>query len=217
MNGVHDMGGMHGFGAVPWERDEPAFHYEWESRVWGLMLATTPPEGANLDAARHVTERIPPARYLALSYYERWLDSLTAARVEGGLVTVEEVTEGHPVPGSARRDDAAGPETVDPYQVFDFRRDVTAAPRFRPGDAVRTANPHPAGHTRLPRYARGKCGVVRLHHGAHVLPDTHAHGEGECPTHLYSVQFSATELWGADGHPNDAMSLDVWECHLEAR
>ena len=99
------------------------------------MFATTPPEGANLDAARHVTERIPPARYLALSYYERWLDSLTAARVEGGLVTVEEVTEGHPVPGSARRDDAAGPETVDPYQVFDFRRDVTAAPRFRPGDA----------------------------------------------------------------------------------
>ncbi len=216
MDGVHDMGGMHGFGPVPHERDEPAFHHEWEGRVWGMMLASTAAPGATLDGARCNTERIPPALYLAYSYYERWLYSLTTRMLTSGFVTLEEVQGGHAAAGSTARVDAAGPETVDPYQVVDFRREVDVPPRFRVGQRVRTANPHPAGHTRLPRYARDKIGEVRLHHGAHVLPDTNAHGGGECPTHLYTVAFSSRALWGPEASPRDSVLLDVWECHLEA-
>lgn len=215
MNGAHDMGGMHGFGPVPYERDERPFHDPWERRVWGMMNVTTPPEGFNLDAARHSIERMPPAQYFAASYYERWLWALTATRVAAGYVTLEEVENGHATPGATTRTDAAGPETVNPYLVVDFRREVDAVPRFRTGDRVRTANLHPPGHTRLPRYARDKVGTVRQHHGAHVLPDTNARGEGECPTHLYTVTFASRELWGPEANPKDTVSLDVWECHLD--
>lgn len=215
MDGVHDMGGMHGFGAVPWEAEEPVFHDEWERRMWGLMFATTAPEGANLDGIRHNLERIPPEIYLGSSYFERWWYHLTTAMLDSGAITIEEVRAGRASPGSQARTDAAGPESVDPYAIVDFRRDVDAPPRFAIGDTVRTSNHHPAGHTRLPRYARGRVGEIRLHHGAHVFPDSNAHGRGEAPTHLYSVRFAARELWGADANPGDAMHLDVWECHLE--
>lgn len=215
MDGVHDMGGMHGFGPVPWEADEPVFHHEWERRMWGLMFATTPPEGTNLDVIRHSLERIPPDLYLRFSYFERWLYHLTAAQLRSGAVTLDEVKAGRAAPGTTRRTDAMGPEVVDPHAVEAYRSEIDAAPKFKPGDRVRTANPHPAGHTRLPRYARGRIGEVTLHHGAHILPDSHAHGHGEAHTHLYSIRFAARELWGPDANPNDSLRVDVWECHLE--
>jgi len=89
------------------------------------------------------------------------------------------------------------------------------APKFRPGDAVITRNIHPAGHTRLPRYARGKRGVVSLDHGVFVFPDTNAMGRGRNPQHCYSVRFSARELWGAEASPRDAVYIDLWDDHLE--
>jgi nitrile hydratase len=115
MDGVHDMGGMHGFGKVPYEKDEPTFHHEWERRVWGLCQGSTYPDCANLDYGRHSIELMPPDLYLSYSYFERWLYSLTTTLLSGELVTLEEVQDGKAAPGSAPRTDAAGPETVDPY------------------------------------------------------------------------------------------------------
>jgi nitrile hydratase len=215
MDGVHDMGGMHGFGPIPYEANQEPFHDEWERRVWGLMFATTPPEDGTLDGVRHNLENMPPHLYLSYEYYERWLYHLTTTVIASGAVTLEEVLSGSAAPDACARTDAAGPESVDPYVVTPYQREIDDPPKFSIGDKVRTSNLHPRGHTRLPRYARDKVGEISLHHGAHVLPDTNAHGHGECPTHLYCVTFAAQELWGPQAGARDSTALDVWECHLE--
>jgi Nitrile hydratase beta subunit len=94
-------------------------------------------------------------------------------------------------------------------------RKIRQRPRLVAGDKIVTRNLNPRGHTRLPRYARGKRGVVIAHHGAHVFPDTNAHGLGENPQHLYTVRFSARELWGESAEPNERVLLDVWESYLD--
>ncbi len=214
MNGVHDMGGMHGFGRIPYQENDAAFHHHWERRVWGLCQGATYPEWANLDQGRFALERMPPALYLSYGYFERWLYGLTLTLLEGALVTLDEVERGEARAGSEPRDDAAGPEIADPYAHSSYRREVEARPRFAVGERVRTANLHPPGHTRLPRYARDKAGHVHRHHGAQVLPDANAHGRGESPTHLYTVAFPARALWGPGASGKDRVFLNVWECHL---
>ena len=87
--------------------------------------------------------------------------------------------------------------------------------RFTVGQQVRARNIHPTGHTRLPRYARGKLGTIYLDHGVHVFPDTNAHALGEHPQHLYSVRFAARELWGEQASSRDAVYLDMWADYLE--
>ncbi|MBS37389.1 MAG: nitrile hydratase subunit beta [Thiotrichales bacterium] len=215
MDGVHDMGGMHGFGKVPFEADEPAFHHDWERRVWGLVGASTYPDTENLDAGRHAIERLPPHLYLSYSYFERWLYSLTTTLLDGDLVTLDEVLSGKAASDSTPRSDALDADAIHPYERETYQRDVEVLPGFQIGDVVHTGNPHPAGHTRLPRYARDKPGWIHLHHGAHVLPDSNAHGDGEAPTHLYTVAFRAQDLWGPEASPKDKVYLDIWECHLE--
>ncbi len=215
MDGIHDMGGMHGFGTIPYEKDQPTFHHDWERRVWGLKFGSTVPDWVNLDYARHSLERMPPDLYVSYSYFERFLYAITTTLLSGRFITLEEVQNGKATSGSAPRTDAAGPESVDPYSHPGFRRDIDAEPLFKIGDRVRTENLHPSGHTRLPRYARDKVGQIHLHHGAHVLPDTNAHGQGESPTHLYTVAFSARDLWGAEAAAKDKVFLDIQECHLE--
>ena len=187
----------------------------WLSAV--VRKRWTPPADTNLDSIRHNLEKMPAHLYLEYRYYERWLYHLTTAQVMGGHITVDEVAAGRAAAGNEPRTDAAGPETVDPHAVEEYKRTVAHAPRHALGDPVVTKNDHPSGHTRLPRYARGRQGTVRLHHGAHILPDSNAHGRGESPTHLYTVAFAAPELWGEDGDPNDTILLDIWECHLEPR
>ena len=91
--------------------------------------------------------------------------------------------------------------------------DVT--PRFEVGARVLTRNINPIGHTRLPRYARGRRGIIASDHGVFIFPDTHAMGEGMKPQHLYSVRFSAEELWGADASPRDSVYLDLWDDYLD--
>ncbi len=215
MDGIHDMGGMHGFGTITYEKNQPTFHDDWERRVWGLKFGLTFPDWVNLDYARHSLERMPPDLYLSYSYFERFLYAITTTLLSGGFITLEEVQNGKATLGSAPRTDAAGPESVDPYSHPGYRREIDANPLFKTGDRVRTENLHPSGHTRLPRYARDKVGQIHLHHGAHVLPDTNAHGQGESPTHLYTVVLSARDLWGAEAAAKDKVFLDVWECHLE--
>ena len=159
---------------------------------------------------------MPPALYLSYSYFERWLYGLATTLLEAELVTLDELKQGKAAPGSSPRTDAPDPDTVDPYQLSEYQRQIDAAPLFKIGDGVRTGNPHPQGHTRLPRYARDKTGYIHLHHGAHVLPDANAHWNGESPSHLYTVAFAARDLWGPETNAKDKVFLDIWECHLES-
>jgi nitrile hydratase beta subunit len=223
LNGVHDIGGMDGFGAIQHETDEPVFHEPWESRVFGMSMVNPGLPKITLDARRHQLERIPPHQYLSSSYYERWLARIDAALVEAGTLTREEIDRrmqefaadpDQPLP---RREDPAWAEGI--ANALRAGRPATRTirpkPRFAIGDKIVTRNLNPHGHTRLPRYARGKHGVIVAHHGAHVFPDANAHGLGENPQHLYTVCIAMRELWGSDAEPNESVLIDLWESYLE--
>jgi nitrile hydratase subunit beta len=217
VNGVHDMGGMAGFRPVAPEADEPMFHTDWEARAHALTIAAASWRRWNLDASRHERELIAPADYLAMSYYEKWIAGLESLLAKSGLVSAAELASGRPDADAPRRTPPLGPESVRPmlHGRGGYVRDIAAAPAFAVGEAVRARNLHPAGHTRLPRYARGKLGRITAHHGAHVFPDSNAHGRGEDPRHLYQVRFEAAELWGDDAAFKGCVCLDLWEPYLE--
>jgi nitrile hydratase subunit beta len=217
MNGVHDMGGMHGMGPIEPEANEPVFHTNWEARAFALTLAMGAWRKWNIDASRHARELIPAAEYLRMSYYEKWIAGLIELSIQRGMVTREEIDSGAPAEGSPK---AVPPLTADKVAKTlakggPANRDIAVAPRFQVGQRVRARNIHPAGHTRLPRYARGKLGAIDRDHGVHVFPDTNAHFLGEKPQHVYSVRFAARELWGKQAAPRDAVYIDLWDDHLD--
>jgi nitrile hydratase len=217
MNGAHDMGGMHGMGPVMPEANEPVFHEPWEGRVFAINRATAALGKWNIDVMRHSIERLPPGDYLRMSYYEKWLGGLITRLEESGLVTRAELESGRAAPDSPK---AAPPMAADqvtaavPERGW-FARRVNEPPRFAVGQTVRARKINPTGHTRLPRYARGAVGIVDRIHGAHVFPDTNAHFRGENPRHLYSVRFTARELWGEAAAARDAVYIDLWEDYIE--
>jgi len=214
MNGVHDMGGMHGLGPVAPEPDEPVFHHDWEARVHAMNLAS--PTRGNIDAGRHRLELIPGPDYLRMTYYERWLTRLENLLVAGGFVTAAELASGRADPGAPKSTPVRTAASVEAALTgpYSYVREA-APPRFAVGETVRARNLNPRGHTRLPRYVRGRTGVIERLHGAHVFPDVHAHGAGEDPHPLYSVRFTARELWGPDAPARDTVRLDLWEPYLE--
>jgi len=217
MNGVHDMGGLQDMGPVQPEKNEPVFHEPWEGRVFALVNLMFAWRKWNLDATRYEQEIIPPAEYLRMSYYEKWLSQLTGLLVRREVVTRAEIESGRPEAGSPK---ATPPVTADAVPAMIARgnpvkRDVPAAARFKAGERVRARNINPTTHTRLPRYARGKLGTVERDHGVFVFPDTNAHFQGEKPQHLYSVRFAARELWGEQAAPRDAVFVNLWDDHLE--
>jgi nitrile hydratase beta subunit len=215
VNGVHDMGGMHGLGPIDPETAEPVFHHAWEGRVHAMTLAS--PTRSNIDAGRHQRELIPGPDYLAMTYYEKWFRALSELLAKAGLVTAEEAADGRAAPGAARGEPRFLAEEVAAVMTrpLSYLREAAAGPAFQLGDAVRCRNLNPTGHTRLPRYARGKVGEIIAWHGAHVFPDANAKGEGEDPRHLYGVRFTARALWGEAANPHDSVSLDLWEPYLE--
>ena len=215
MNGGHDLGGMHGFGPVRPEPDEPVFHDEWERRVFAFTLACGFLGRWNLDMARHARERIPPPRYLGASYYEIWLEGLLTLLVEQGLVSERELETGRSAAPHSPDLRVPGPDAVPKILERGGSARADAAPaRFRVGDRVRVRNRHPKGHTRAPRYVRGRTGVIDGHHGTFVFPDAHAHGQGPRPQPLYTVRFKPAELWGKDGEPGSSVYVDLWEEYL---
>jgi len=217
MNGVHDMGGMQDMGAVQREKNEPVFHQRWEGRVWGMMWLGSAWGKWNLDAMRHAIERIPPADYLRMSYYEKWLAALVDLVTGRGLVARAELESGKPAAGSAKATPPVKAEGV-PALIArgnPVKRDVAVAARFQVGQRVRGRNINPVTHTRLPRYARGKIGTVERDHGVFLFADSNAHSQGEKPQHLYSVRFAARELWGEQAAPRDAVYVNLWDDHLE--
>lgn len=216
MNGPQDMGGQTGFGPVMPEIDEPVFHAGWERRVLALTVAMGATGSWNIDASRHAREKIPALKYWSSSYYEIWLQGLIQLMTERGLVTEAETVSGEmqvtakPVKRVLTAEIVPATLTKGGPSNRPSNRQLS----FAVGDTVRARNIHPTGHTRLPRYARGKVGEVVLVHGAHVWPDSSAHGIGDDPQWLYSVRFSARELWGRESL--DHVHIDLWEPYLES-
>ena len=219
MNGVHDVGGLHGFGPVRPEPAAPVFHSEWERRVLalhvGLLLAGSWP----LDEWRYARETLPPAEYLSASYYETVLAGLERLAVAHDLLAPDELAAGRSLRGGGPSPRPLRPEdvAVSVRQGSPSRREASRPARFAVGESVRARNMHPLTHTRLPRYVRGCVGVIESVHGCHVFPDTRAHGSGDDPQWLYTVRFSGTELWGTDVDSTLSVSIDAFEPYLEAR
>jgi len=203
--------------------DEPVFHAAWEGRVLAMANLLRGEGLTNVDAFRHAIERMGPAEYLATGYYGRWMAALERLLVEAGVLAPGEIDarlRGGPSGNEAAAKKAPAPHAPRGAQTSrgaeaGVIRTVGNSPRFALGQAVRARNIHPEGHTRLPRYARGRRGVVDQVHPACVFPDTHAHGLGENPQFVYSVRFAACELWGEDAEPDASVRLDLFEDYLE--
>jgi nitrile hydratase subunit beta len=218
MNGVHDMGGMDGFGKVEAEPNEPMFHREWEARVLAMVRAMGAAGAFNIDTSRFYRETLPPDVYLSSSYYKKWLLGLEDLLIDKGYVAAEEVAAGHAIepPKPLKH----GKFTLDDVERVmlrgKFGRAAPAPAMFKPGDRVRAKNIHPATHTRLPRYTRGHVGVVERNLGCNVFPDSAAMESGDNPQWLYTIVFDGSELWGPDADPTVKISIDAFEPYLEA-
>ncbi|WOH78384.1 nitrile hydratase subunit beta [Bradyrhizobium sp. BEA-2-5] len=218
MNGVHDMGGMDGFGKVEPEPNEPMFHADWEARVLAMVRAMGAAGAFNIDTSRFYRETLPPHVYLASSYYKKWLLGLEALLLDKGFISNDDVAAGHSVaPAKALKHGKFDLGNVERVMVRGkFDRPAPAPAKFNIGDRVRAKNIHPATHTRLPRYVRGHVGVIERDHGCHVFPDTVANDAGENPQWLYTVVFEGSELWGPDADLTTKVSIDAFEPYLEA-
>ena len=206
MDGVHDVGGLDGFGAVERVPVEPVFGEEWERQALAVTTATHAVVQEGAAVFRHGIERMEPAHYLSSSYYEHWLTSAATILVEAGVTSQAELESraGGPFPlsrsGRGTTPHVAGPRLE---------------PRFAPGDRVRVREWHPRGHTRAPRYVQGKRGIVTRLDSPANLPDVEAHGGGQVLLPTCSVRFSARELWGDGGAEGEAIYVDLWEFYLE--
>jgi nitrile hydratase beta subunit len=215
MNGIHDMGGMQDMGPIRYEKNEPVFHAAWEGRIYAMSSAVGATGKLRLGL-RPPIESIPPADYLRMSYYELWLTSLTERLIASNLVTREEIESAAPAPGRAQAAIALSPTdaVAAVFRTPAMRKELVAA-RFEPGQPVRARNINPVTHTRLPRYVRGKLGTIARDHGVFVFADTVAYSLGEKLQHIYSVRFSARELWGTEAAPQDSVYLDLFDDYLE--
>ena len=220
MNGIHDMGGMHGFGPVEREANEPVFHHQWEGRAFAMRVVTPVPIPGG---ARNNIETMEPLHYLQSSYYEKWLHARVKGLIDSGVLTAEELKKRETL--YRDRPDTPMPRLEDPERVqtvlANLRthrspcRDVDAQPQFDIGDPVRVRNLHPPGHTRLPRYVRGKRGEVVRFYGFQDVQDAQPPGVTAEPQAVYAVQFAARELWGGVAEPNSTVCIDMWESYLE--
>jgi nitrile hydratase beta subunit len=228
VNGVHDLGGMHGFGPIEREIDEPVFHSQWEARLFAVRLALVSAGHLTVDEFRRAIEQMPPASYLATTYYGRWLYGLECLLVEKQIVSLEELAT-HRQRLSSKK---TGFNTVDAVNLVQPKPGTRAAPvesftpragrqtrdtpqaLFKAGDIVVARNTNVDRHIRLPRYARGRRGVVRRDWGVFVLPDMRAHGLGDKPQHCYWVEFIGREIWGEDQNFEGRIYLDLWEDYL---
>ena len=215
-NSIHDMGGMHGFGPVEAEPNEPLFHAAWEARVRAMQRAMGAAGLWTIDGGRASLEDLPPLAYLAASYYKRWFLGLERRVVAHGLVGEDEVAAGRSLRPGLRLNRKLTLADVKKGGFGSFERPAPAPVRFKAGDSVRTRNINPPTHTRLPRYARGKVGTVEAVRGCHVFPDSAAIGAGDNPQWLYAVVFSARELWGDEADPSISVSIEAFEPYLAA-
>jgi len=212
MNGVHDMGGMHGMGPIQVEKNEPVFHARWEARVLAMRRAVRA-SGKLRGNGRFAIESIPAADYLRMSYYERWFAALVTELIDSSLATRAEIESGKPATGSVRAVPAlsAADAATLPFRRVPALLRAETPPRFQVGQRVRARNINPVSHTRLPRYTRGRTGVIERTRGLEAFPDR---GDNK-PQYVYLVRFAARELWGEQASPRDSVHIDLWDDYLE--
>jgi nitrile hydratase beta subunit len=217
MNGVHDMGGMDGFGKVEREPNEPVFHAPWEGRVMAMNRAMGAAAGWNIDMSRATRESLPPHVYLSASYYEKWQLGMERMLLDLGLIEADELEAGHALhpPKPLKRGKFTPVDVERVMARGSFGRPPATPARFKQGERVRAKNLHPETHTRLPRYVRGHVGSIERVHGCHVFPDSAVLGRGDDPQWLYTVCFEAQELWGPDADPTVKVSIDAFEPYLD--
>lgn len=217
MNGVHDMGGMDGFGPVEVEPNEPVFHHDWEGRVMAMVRAMGANGGLNIDSQRFARESLLPAVYLASSYYKKWFLAIENQLINRNMLDADEIAAGHSLRQSQPL--KRGKFTLNDIPRISargsFARPAQAPSIFKPGDKVRARNINPVTHTRLPRYVRGHSGIVERINGCHVFPDSSAHDQGDNPQWLYTVVFDSRELWGDGADPTLKVSIEAFEPYLE--
>jgi len=211
MNGIHDMGGMHGMGPIQYEKNEPVYHAEWEGRVDAINVAL---RGKVVGGLRQAIEQIPATDYLRMSYYERWYESLVWRLITSRVATRAEIESGRSAQPKLASTRAYSPSEAVALmaRTQSARQNIALAPRFQVGQPVRARNTNPIGHTRLPRYARGRLGIVDQLRGVFPIPDA---GAGGKPQNLYSIRFPSRELWGQESAPQDAVYIDMWDDYLE--
>jgi nitrile hydratase subunit beta len=217
MDGIADMGGMHGFGQVDRTDDASTFHAEWERRILGITFSVLGAGLFNVDEIRRATESADPLTYLKSTYYERWLYSTEDLLKEKGAVSASELAIGR---SATPKVNSAAPVTSEIAHVIleqgsTSRSADGAPPRFKPGTTVIARNIHPHGHTRLPRYVRGKQGTIIVDHGIFALPDSNAEGLGLRSQHVYGVRFTARELWGPHAAARDTLQIDLFDDYLD--
>lgn len=216
MDGIHDLGGMEGFGPVKATFDQNPFPglEDWEKTMWGLSR-TIPVEGMTIDWFRHVVERMVPKDYISYPYFNKWCATFMVLLVDNGVAAIGEFPQHRTEERRGAPSNDAVQKTLDLVRQRDnsFQKNADVPAKFRVDQGVRTRKHMASPHTRLPRYARGATGVVIAHHGCHPLPDLSARGTEE-PEHLYTVKFDAQTLWGPDANPRDTVSLDLWESYL---
>jgi nitrile hydratase subunit beta len=217
MDGIHDLGGRHGYGKIDVNEPEEQFHEPYEARIRSIVNAMSRAPDWNLDWFRHCRELIDPVDYLSRPYFDQWAQTYCAMLINSGWATVEEVTTG--------KSNGTGPKLPPPisaeevraaiYSAKFFDAPIDAAPAYALGQEVRAGTSVPTGHTRLPTYARGRLGRIADHHGAHVFPDGNAINK-KSHEHLYTVEFDVTELWPEATDTTDTVSLNLWESYLES-
>jgi nitrile hydratase len=218
MDGIHDLGGKEGYGPIEVDDDGSPFHHDWEGREWGIAQCARTP-GITIDWWRHCRELIMPQDYLGRPYFDSWAQTDFSTYIEAGWISLEEVIEGKAKPSDSNYDDSPVPMSLqqvlqeDRNHAFRFDAKIESKPAFSVGQRVLTSSHGNVGHTRLPQYARNRHGVVHACHGAHVLPDLSAQGK-EVHQHLYSISFTATELWPEARNSKDRVYLDLWESYL---
>nr|7W8M_B Chain B, Cobalt-containing nitrile hydratase subunit beta [Pseudonocardia thermophila] len=224
MNGVYDVGGTDGLGPINRPADEPVFRAEWEKVAFAMFPATFRAGFMGLDEFRFGIEQMNPAEYLESPYYWHWIRTYIHHGVRTGKIDLEELERRTQY--YRENPDAPLPEHEQKPELIEFvnqavygglprSREVDRPPKFKEGDVVRFSTASPKGHARRARYVRGKTGTVVKHHGAYIYPDTAGNGLGECPEHLYTVRFTAQELWGPEGDPNSSVYYDCWEPYIE--
>ena len=207
MDGVHDLGGMQGFGPVEVEPDEPTFHGEWEARTFAVAGGALGAGGFNTPMFRHAIERMDPGHYLTSSYFEHWLTAVATLLVEAAMISKAELD------ARAGTFALSRPATVAPDDVqLVSGRDT---PRFEVGDAVRVRDIHFGGHTRCPRYVRGRRGVIVRVEPVVPIPELEAHRNEKVLGPTYGVRFDAAELWSDAAEANAPVHVDLYEQYLE--
>lgn len=218
MDGIHDMGGMHGFGRVPIDSDT-VFDHEWQKRAFALAetLAWSVPFTA--DEHRHAIERMAPVDYLRCDYFEKWAIAVQTLLLEAGLVDEEELRTGRMTFGVAIDEHSpVSSETLvgatSQGAEMTFPKDGKV-PAFEIGQMARVRQQGNYGHTRVPRYVRGHVGKVLSNLGNFQFADSIAMGKGPDPQFCYTIEFDARTLWGDTVETNDTVLLDLWEPYLE--